>query len=119
GGVLTVIIGLRPGFDAFAEARTIVRLRQRLPDKRRDFRRVSERGPVILQDQRRGRGSEMIQERLIDSHQYAVVIHKDDVVRLAVEDRTRKIFRFLLLPVGPPDLDDLVSRKNQSERGDE
>src|SRR5262245_18660632 len=61
----------------------------------------------------------MVQERLIDREQLALVIHDEDVVRLAVEDRAREIFRLLLLPVGLPELDDLVSSENQCERGDE
>src|SRR5262245_20035488 len=61
----------------------------------------------------------MVQESLIDREQLAFVIHDEDVVRLAVEDRARESFRFLLLPVCLPELDDLVSRENQCERGDE
>src|SRR5882672_8762931 len=110
---------LRLDFEAFAENRTIVRLRQRLADEGRDFRQARQRGAVILQDVGWGRKIEMVQERLIDRKQLALVIHNEDVVRLAVEDRAREIFRLMLLPIGLPELDDLVSRENQCERGDE
>ena len=53
----------------------------------------------------------MVQERLIDRKQLPLIIYDEDVVRLAVEDRAREIFRLLLLPVGLPELDDLVSRR--------
>ena len=54
----------------------------------------------------------MVQERLIDREQLAIIIYDEDVVRLAVEYRAREIFRLLLLPAGLPELGDLVSREN-------